>query len=79
MLDLNQATVSGCTVAVVSPQLGPFDAQRNLSPYASGGGGGVFLYGSNLTVRGGTQARTQFTHSHTHPSILQESLHTAFK
>lgn len=60
-LDFSNVTITGCIVAVFSQTLGPFDALRNLSPFAAGGGGGLFLFGSKATFRRGSMVRFRFS------------------
>lgn len=56
-LDFSNVTVADCVVTVFSQVLGPFDSLRNLSPFAAGGGGGLFIYGGGARFRNGTKAR----------------------
>lgn len=56
-VDFNNCTIASCTVTRWSEQLGPFTELVNLSPYAAGAGGAVYLYASNVTFRGGSKAR----------------------
>lgn len=52
---LANTTVHNCSVAVVSPALGPLDTQAEVNPFGSGCGGGLFLYASTLAVTRGSE------------------------
>lgn len=57
-LTLTATAVTNCTVAVLTQAFGPFDVQRDLSPFGAGGGGGLFLYDADVTISGGSTVRS---------------------
>lgn len=56
-LALANTSISGCTVSVLAPTVGPFDVQRDLTPFGSGAGGAIFAYASDVQITRGSQAR----------------------
>lgn len=51
---LVNTSVTGCAISILTPQLGPFETQRDLSPFGSGAGGGLFLFATNLDISQGS-------------------------